>query len=96
MFDPIILTMLHLIGGLVGLWLAAEILMFLKITQTNLVWAFFRFLAFAPQPKSARWMNPWESFRLFHPRNKGLLIDGKRKRLSHANSFKNCAVIAKT
>jgi type IV secretion system protein VirD4 len=48
------------------------------------------------QENSARFMDRAEEKKLFAPKNKGLLIDGQSRRLSHEDSFRNLAVIATT
>jgi len=43
----------------------------------------------------ARFSNKTEEKHIFNPRNKGLLVDGKNKRLSEKDSFEHMAIIAK-
>lgn len=45
---------------------------------------------------SARFMDRGEEKALFSPKNRGLLLDGQDRRLSHEDSFRNLAVIATT
>lgn len=45
--------------------------------------------------KGARFSNAQEEREIFKPRNEGVLIDGKNKRLSDKDSFEHIAIIAK-
>ena len=45
--------------------------------------------------KGARFSNTKEEKEIFKPRNEGILIDGKSKRLSEKDSFEHIAIIAK-
>lgn len=45
---------------------------------------------------SARFMDRGEEKRLFSAKNRGLLLDGRDRRLSHEDSFRNVAVVAAT
>ena len=45
--------------------------------------------------KGARFSNASEEKEIFKPRNEGVLIDGKNKRLSDKDSFEHIAIIAK-
>jgi len=61
-----------------------------KLLSGPLAWLFFPH----EKPKGARFLSENETEQILKPRNKGLLIDGKQRRISPEDSFKNAIVIA--
>lgn len=46
--------------------------------------------------QSSRFLSEIEQTRIFLPENRGLVLDGKRKRLGHGDSFKHCGIFTPT
>ena len=46
--------------------------------------------------QSSHFLSEWEQTRIFRPENRGLVVDGKQKRLTHDASFMHCGVFTKT